>query len=207
LRAIADQIAAALADRRTASGDLIWRDPRDRVDQHHEPVWLVLPSDAVRDSGLAHEVLIRTVTGSEDSSAAVATSVRVPAGLHQAARAAVDARWVSSLTQLVVAGIRAELIGLAASALDQESVDDVREALDEHYASEPEARPSLAMVVERAAQMDGHPAGGRPDLIEAAVLDLGDGAFVEDVLAWVRGALAVERQAAGGEPAGVTNEP
>jgi hypothetical protein len=114
--------------------------------------------------------------------------------VHDAARAAVDARWAASFTELIVEGLRGRLAGLASTALDEESLREAREALEEHYGEHPEARPSLALVVESAAQLEDHPAAARPDLIEAAVLDLGEDAFVEDVLAWVRGALATETQ-------------
>lgn len=40
------------------------------------------------------------------------------------------------------------------------------------------------------AELDGHPAVDHPELIERAVADLGEDAHFEDVLHWVRGALA-----------------
>ena len=125
-----------------------------------------------------------------DAVPGVATSVRVPSALHEVARSAVEAGWASSLTELVVDGLRQRLIDLATEVLDDEAFVEVRSALDEHYAEHPDARPSLTMVAQAAAEIEGHPASERTDLIERAVADLGEDACVEDVLAWVRGALA-----------------
>lgn len=66
----------------------------------------------------------------------------------------------------------------------------VRAALEEHYAHSGEERSGLAELAIAAAELDGHPAADHPDLVARAVDDLGDDAFIEDVLAWVRGALA-----------------
>lgn len=128
---------------------------------------------------------------------AVATSVRIPRALRVAGRAAVSAGLAESLTELIVDGLRGRLRELASADQRETALRDVRRALEEHYAEHPDARPSLALVSQSAAQLDGHPAADRRDLIDAAVEDLGQDAFVEDVLSWVQGALATERLGAG----------
>lgn len=123
---------------------------------------------------------------------AVATSVRLPAQVHEVARQAVDAGWASSLTELIVTGLRHHLGALGGRALDQEALAEVRSALTEHYARHPHAQPQLAMIAQSAAELEGHPAAERPELIARAVADLGEGTDVEDVLAWVKGAMVHE---------------
>jgi hypothetical protein len=108
-------------------------------------------------------------------------------------RRAVDASWAGSATELILDGLRQRLAHLAAIELGREDDEAVREALDQHYLEHPGARPTLAMVAESAAKLDRHVAATHPDLIAAAVTDLGDDAFVEDVLAWVQGHLAARR--------------
>lgn len=126
----------------------------------------------------------------EEAAPAVQTSVRVPASLHEAATEVVDAGWAPSITDLVNTGLRTSLGSIAESAAEQEELESVWQALAEHYAEHPEAEPSLATIVKAAAQQDGHSAAEHPDLIVAAIEDLGDDdVFVEDVLAWVKGAL------------------
>lgn len=120
----------------------------------------------------------------------VATSVRLPEDLQRAAKAAVDGGLARSLTELVVDGLHDRLVALATE--DQHDADGaaVRAALEAHFAEHPEARPTLAEVALAGAEIEGHPAADHPDLIDEAVADLGDDAHFEDVLAWVRGALA-----------------
>jgi hypothetical protein len=120
----------------------------------------------------------------------VATSVRLPEDVQLAAKAAVDHGLARSLTELIVDALRDRLVVLANEDRDLADRAEVRAALDEHYAEYPEARPSLAEVAFAGAQIYGHPAAEHPDLIDQAVADLGQDAHFEDVLHWVRGALA-----------------
>lgn len=167
------------------------RRPRD-LERAYRELLVRPPTTGSLDPQLARDVILRCVTDPEDHAPGVATSVRIPAAVHGIARSVVEARWASSLTDLVVDGLRVRLTDLASFVLDDEATVDVRAALEAHYAEHPEARPSLTMVTQSAAAMEGHAAQHRPDLIDAAVQDLGDDAFVEDVLAWVSGALATE---------------
>jgi hypothetical protein len=123
---------------------------------------------------------------------AVATSVRLPAVLHRAAVAAVDAGLAGSLTELVVAGLDATLEDRLAGSADRAAAADVRAALDAHYAEHPDARPEPIEIAQAAATITDHPAAERPDLLANALADLGDDAPLDDVLAWARGALAAE---------------
>lgn len=120
----------------------------------------------------------------------VATSVRLPADLQKAAKAAVDNGLARSLTELIVDGLRDRLVELATE--NDLYADQVarRAALEEHFQRYPEARPSLAEVAMAGAELDDHPAQHHPELIDRAIADLGEDAHPEDVLAWVRGVLA-----------------
>lgn len=126
----------------------------------------------------------------------IATSVRLPEDVQRAAKAAVENGLARSLTELIVDGLRDRLVQLAVE--DQQDTDDVsaRAALEEHYQLYPEVRPTLAEVARAGAEMDDHPAQHHPDLIDRAVADLGGDAHPEDVLAWVRGALAAQASTA-----------
>jgi len=63
----------------------------------------------------------------------------------------------SSTTELTVRGLRDTLEALAQRAV-----------LDAHYRAHPEVRPSLAEWPWRAAELDGNPLAGRPELIRRA---------------------------------------
>ncbi len=126
----------------------------------------------------------------------VATSVRLPEDVQQAAKAAVDGGLARSLTELIVDGLRDRLVELAVENQQYAEKAEVRAALDEHYARYPEARPTLAEVAFGAAQVFGHPAADHPDLIDRAVADLGEKAHYESVLAWVSGYLRMREAAA-----------
>lgn len=130
------------------------------------------------------------------TSRSIATSVRLPEDLQQAAKAAVDHGLARSLTELLVDGLRDRLVALANEDQDLADRAAVKAALEEHYAEYPEVRPTLAEVAMAGALLDGHPAVGHPDLIERAVADLGEDAHFEDVLHWVLGALASKKPAA-----------
>jgi hypothetical protein len=120
----------------------------------------------------------------------VATSVRLPEDVQLAAKAAVDHGLARSLTELIVDALRDRLVVLANEDQDLADRAEVKAALEEHFTEHPEARPSLAEVAMAGAQLDGNPAADHPELIERAVADLGEEAHFEDVLHWVRGALA-----------------
>ena len=130
----------------------------------------------------------------EHTEETVLTSVRVPAGLQETARECVKLGLAESVSELIIRGLRLQLAVTTAGAAADRELDDVRSALDERYARAPEARPSLAEVVEAAAVVERHPAADHPDLVQAAIDDLGEDAFVEDVFAWVQGALATRKR-------------
>lgn len=120
-----------------------------------------------------------------------ATSVRIPANLRNLAQEVVEHRWVNSVSDLLVMGLREQLVALTTEAINAGQIEETREALDEYYASRPDDRADLTELAIAAAEIDGHPAASHPDLVARAVDDLADDAYIEDVLAWVRGALAV----------------
>lgn len=125
------------------------------------------------------------------------TSVRIPARLRELAQAVVDHRWVDSISDLLVTGLRDQLGALTAEAIRSRNVEDTRAALEEHYAGRENERSGLAELAIAAAEIEGHPAADHPDLVARAVQDLSDDAYIEDVLAWVRGALAITHGAVG----------
>lgn len=127
----------------------------------------------------------------------VATSVRLPEELQRAAREAVENGLAGSLTELIVDGLRDRLVALATESEQDADKVAVRAALEEIYADDPAARPTLAEIAMAGAEMDDHPAFHHPDLIDRAIVDLGEDAHPEDVLAWVKGVLAARASAAG----------
>lgn len=122
----------------------------------------------------------------------VATSVRLPEELQRAAREAVENGLARSLTELIVDGLRDRLVALATESEQYISDTDARAALEELYAEDPDSRPTLAEVAMAGAELDDHPALGHPELIDRAIVDLGEDAHPEDVLAWVKGLLAAQ---------------
>lgn len=123
-----------------------------------------------------------------------ATSVRLPATLHDAAQQLVASGTAGSVTSLLVDGLRNQLRLVARAGLHDEDAADAAAALNDHYSAVPDDRPSLEMVVLAEAEMQRHPAAERPDLISAAVAELGDDAYLEELLAWVAGAICGERR-------------
>jgi hypothetical protein len=85
------------------------------------------------------------------------TSVRLPTNLRDAANMAGELGYAESTTELVVHGLREQLDGLA-----------WRAALDAHYETHPEDRPSLATVALAAAEQYGSRLAAEPDLIARA---------------------------------------
>jgi len=82
----------------------------------------------------------------------------------------------------------------AAHGLQANTASD---ALEAHYREFPDERPTTAEIAHAEAQIVGHPASGRPDLIELAVEALGHDAYVKEILAWASGSLDAERRLTG----------
>lgn len=97
-----------------------------------------------------------------DGNATAGTSVRFPSHLRDAAAVAVQLGLAPSMTELAVRGLRDILEAFAQ-----------RLVLDQHYRQHPEARPSLYETALAAAELDGNPLAGRPDLLRLAADHLG----------------------------------
>ena len=89
--------------------------------------------------------------------ASVNTSIRLPAGLRDAAALAAGMGLAGSTTELTVKGLRGALEAFAQRAV-----------LDAHYKAHPASRPDLAEVALAAAEMDGNPLAEQPELIRRA---------------------------------------
>lgn len=112
----------------------------------------------------------------------VNTSVRLPVRLRDAAAVAAELGLASSTTELTVRGLRDTLEAFAQRAV-----------LDAHYRAHPEVRPSLAEVALAAAELDGNPLAGRPELIRRAaeeILAVKDDPDPDDVLLYAAGLAA-----------------
>jgi hypothetical protein len=105
--------------------------------------------------------LLDRLDGAADG-ATVGTSVRMPTALRDAAAAAVRAGLLSSVTEVTVRGLQAELEAVANRAV-----------LDAHYGEHPEARPDRWDVAMAAAELSAHPLATRPDLVRRAADELG----------------------------------
>ena len=105
------------------------------------------------------------------------TSMRLPVTLRDAAALAVRELGVaSSTTALTATALRAMLEAVVMQAV-----------LDAHYGQHPQARPSLAELAIAAAELDGHPLAGRPDLLcQAAdeIIRTRPDADADDVVLW-----------------------
>lgn len=109
----------------------------------------------------------------------VGTSVRLPANLRDAAALAADMGLAASTTELTVRGLRDALEAFAQRAV-----------LDAHYRAHPGARPDLAEVTLAAAEIDGNPLAGQPDLVRRAAVEIKaikDDPSPEDVLLYAAG--------------------
>ncbi|MGH9009244.1 MAG: hypothetical protein ACRDYF_05270, partial [Acidimicrobiia bacterium] len=109
----------------------------------------------------------------------VNTSVRLPAGLRDAAALAATMGLADSTTELTVRGLRDTLEAFAQRAV-----------LDTHYRAHPAARPALAEVALAAAEIDGNPLAERPELIRRAadaVRHLKNDPDPDDVLLYAAG--------------------
>jgi hypothetical protein len=90
------------------------------------------------------------------------TSMRIPVALRDAAALAVKELGVAaSVTALTTAALRATLEAAVMQA-----------ALHEHYASHPEARPSLGDLAVAAAELDGHALAAEPELLRRAAREI-----------------------------------
>jgi hypothetical protein len=112
----------------------------------------------------------------------VGTSVRLPVNLRDAAAIAVDLGFAPSTTELTVRGLHDILDAFAMQAV-----------LDAHYEAHPEVRPDLAEVALAAAEIDGNPLAGRPELIRRAAAEIRsvtDDPDPDDVLIYAAGLAA-----------------
>ena len=105
------------------------------------------------------------------------TSMRLPVTLRDAAALAVRELGVApSTTALTATALRAMLEAVVMQAV-----------LDAHYRQHPRARPSLAELAIAAAELDGHPLAGRPDLLRQAADEITrtrPDADADDVVLW-----------------------
>ena len=116
-----------------------------------------------------------------DDAATVGTSVRLPVALRDAAAVAVRAGLLSSVTEVTVRGLQAELEQVANRAV-----------LDEHYREHPEARPSRWEVASQRPNCPGTH-WQRAQLVRRAadeVVRIVDDPSPDEVLAYAAGLAA-----------------
>jgi len=105
------------------------------------------------------------------------TSMRIPNALREAAALAVRELGVApSTTVLTSNALRAALEAVVMQAV-----------LDRHYERYPQTRPALADLAIAAAELDGHPLAGQPELIRRSAGEVQQrhpDASPEDVLLW-----------------------
>jgi hypothetical protein len=109
--------------------------------------------------------------------ATVNTSMRIPAALRDAAALAADELDLAPSTTVLTANA-------LRSALEAAVMQAV---LDRHYEEYPAARPTLADLAIAAAELDGHPLAGQPNLIRQSAAEVQQrhpAAGPEDVLLW-----------------------
>jgi hypothetical protein len=112
-------------------------------------------------------------------SESVGTSVRLPVNLRDAAAVATELGMAASTTELTVRGLRDALEAFAQRAV-----------LDAHYREHPHVRPALAEIALAAAELDGSPLAGRPDLVRRAaaeIVTIKDDPSADDVLLYAAG--------------------
>jgi len=107
----------------------------------------------------------------------VNTSMRIPSALRDAAALAVNELDLApSTTVLTANALRA---GLEAAVMQA--------VLDRHFQEYPDARPTLADLAIAAAELDGHPLAGQPDVLRQSAAEVEQrhpAAGPEDVLLW-----------------------
>lgn len=130
-------------------------------------------------SGMARSQAVERIAQLLDSSDAETTntSMRLPRALRDAAALAVqELGAAASTTTLTSAALRGVLEAIVMQAV-----------LDEHYAQHPRTRPSLGELAVAAAELDGHPLAGRPELLHqsaAEIIRTHPEADADDVLLW-----------------------
>ena len=128
---------------------------------------------------------IEQITRLLDSSEVVTTntSMRLPSALREAAAIAVrELGAAPSTTALASDALRSMLEAIVMQAV-----------LDAHYRDHPAARPSLGDLAVAAAEQDGHPLAGQPDLLRKAAEQVArthPGADADDVLLWAEATVA-----------------
>lgn len=113
----------------------------------------------------------------QDDDATVNTSMRLPAGLREAAALAVRHLGVASSTTMLT----------SAALRDALSTEVMAAALEAHFRHHPDTRPSLAEVAQALAAQEGSALAERPDLLERAAQQVAErrpGADAADVLLW-----------------------
>lgn len=113
------------------------------------------------------------------------TSVRQPVALRRALKTALDMGFATNANEAVNAATRSALEAFAQRA-----------ALDEHYATHPGSRPSLADVAYALAVLEHSPLVDRRDLLDQAaaeVVGVKPHADADDVLLWAASLLVHER--------------
>jgi hypothetical protein len=120
-----------------------------------------------------------------DGDETVNTSMRLPAGLRDAAALAVRHLGVAdSTTSLTAAALRRLLETVV-----------MESALEAHFEQHPDARPSLAEVALALAAQDGSPLADHPELVERAaaqVVERRPDADADDVLFWAEAQLVAQ---------------
>jgi hypothetical protein len=117
------------------------------------------------------------------------TSMRIPKALRDAAAIAVSELGVAPSTTILTANaLRSMLEGAVVLA-----------ALERHFEEYPELRPTLADLAVAAAEMDGHPLAGQPELLRRSagqVQRRHPDATPEDVLLWAEAVQSCAESAA-----------
>ena len=107
----------------------------------------------------------------------VNTSMRIPSALRDAAALAVNELDLAPSTTVLTAN--ALRVALEAAVMQA--------VLDRHFQEYPDARPTLADLAIAAAELDGHPLAGQPDLLRQSAAEVEQrhpAAGPEDVLLW-----------------------
>jgi hypothetical protein len=117
------------------------------------------------------------------------TSMRIPKALRDAAAIAVSELGVAPSTTILTSNaLRSMLEGAVVLA-----------ALERHFEEYPELRPTLADLAVAAAEMDGHPLAGQPELLRRSagqVQRRHPDATPEDVLLWAEAVQSCAESAA-----------
>jgi len=150
--------------------------------------WVVPPQRGTSRDVTDLEVLDRLneLLGETDD-ATVATSMRLPSALRDAAALAVERLGVAASATTLIAGALRSVLETAV----------MQAALEAHYRRHPGAQPALADVALALAVEDGSPLANRPDVIvraAAEVVTRHPGADANDVLLWALAQQAVRAE-------------